>query len=73
MRNDEIHTIYVELSQPLVDWIATLTATDLGSWSTDERCGLTKEDASAFAMFLQHSISDAQRQISVSTPTLRAS
>jgi len=48
--------IIVELPEPLAGWLCTIAARDLRTWAAADRGALSKEDATAFAMFLADSL-----------------
>jgi hypothetical protein len=55
----------IELGQPLAAYLLELIVRDLESWRPDERCGMTREEITAFAEFLHACIADGDRRFKV--------
>jgi len=66
-------TIYLELSQPLADWLLSLACDDLQRGMNGARFGLTQEDATAFALFLKHNLPTSDAEVPAVRQALRAS
>lgn len=74
MTEDRWDTPIVELSHPMCRWIYWLTTRDLAQWTDDRRTRLSREEATAFAMYLADHLQpeDTTTEVPPLPPLLRA-